>query len=117
MSGADHIPSSVLSQQLSEQIQGRRVRTAVFTTFTFDPGFFEINILPLLFDQTFSQSDTGRRLQLEDALITLNDLTVYYDRRGLAPDSDSSQLTYNRIDVRRKGVFHPKMILLLNQRF
>ena len=113
MSGADHIPSSVLSQQLSEQIQGRRVRTAVFTTFTFDPGFFEINILPLLFDQTFSQSDTGRLLQLEDALLSLNDLTVYYDRHGLAPDSDSSQLTYNRIDVRRKGVFHPKVILLL----
>ena len=48
------IPLKVLTEQVAEAIAGRRVRSAVFTTFSFDPGFFEINILPVLFDQPFS---------------------------------------------------------------
>ncbi len=31
----------VLSQALAEKIEGRKVKVALFTTFTFDPGFFE----------------------------------------------------------------------------
>ncbi len=52
-----NIPAAVLSQQLSEVIGDRRVRAGVFTTFTFDPGFFELNVRPILFDQPFSQVD------------------------------------------------------------
>ncbi len=44
------LPTAVLSQVLAEAIEGRQVRAAVFTTFSFDPGFFELNVLPLLFD-------------------------------------------------------------------
>ena len=49
------IPMEVLGDALVAAIDGRRVRTAVFTTFTFDPGFFELHVLPLLFDRPFSQ--------------------------------------------------------------
>ena len=66
MSRRDAIPTAVLSQRLSEVIGGRRVRAAVFTTFSFDPGFFELHLLPLLFDQPFSQVDKVRRIQLEE---------------------------------------------------
>ena len=48
---SNHIPQEVLSQQLGEKLDGRRVRTAVFTTYTFDPGFFEAHILPILFEK------------------------------------------------------------------
>ena len=62
------VPLKALTEQVAEAIDGRRVRAAVFTTFSFDPGFFELNVLPVLFDQPFSQPDKVRRLQLEDAL-------------------------------------------------
>ena len=108
------IPLKVLTEQVAEAINGRRVRSAVFTTFSFDPGFFELNILPVLFDQPFSQPDKVRRLQLEDALRTVDHLAVYYDRRALSQDGEPAQLDYRRLDVsRRTGYFHPKVILLL----
>lgn len=109
-----NVPTAVLSQQLSEAIGDRRVRAGVFTTFTFDPGFFELHVLPILFTQPFSQVDEVRRIQLEDAMRTIEHLAVYYDRGALAQDAEAAQLDYRRIDVRRAtGCFHPKVILLL----
>ena len=61
-------PAAVLSDALVEAIAGRTVRAAVFATFSFDPGFFEEHVLPLLFDRTFSQVRKVRLLQLEEAL-------------------------------------------------
>lgn len=111
---SDWIPRSVLSDSLGEILKGRRVRTAVFTTFSFDPAFFEQNVLPLLFDQPFSQADKVRQIQLEDALRDLDHLAVYYDRHALAQDAEPARLDVRRIDVRRAtGAFHPKVVLLL----
>ena len=109
------IPMEVLSRQLGDAIAGRRVRAGVFTAFTFDPAFFELQLLPLLFpESSFSQPDKVRRAQLDDALRTVEHLAVYYDRQALAQDSEPAQLDYRRIDVgRRTGCFHPKVVLLL----
>ena len=109
-----HIPQEVLGQQFGEKLDGRRVRTAVFTTYTFDPGFFEAHILPILFDKPFHQAEKVRRIQMEDAMRTLDDIAVYYDRTALSQDAQPAQLDFRRIDVRRAtGAFHPKLILLL----
>ncbi|MBI5764268.1 MAG: hypothetical protein HZA51_12170 [Planctomycetes bacterium] len=111
---SESIPQSALSEALQRHIKGRRVRVAVFTTFTFDPAFFELHVLPCLFDRPFSQVEKVRRIQLEDALRTLEEAAVYYDRTALAQDAQPAQLDFRRIDVRRKtGVFHPKLALLL----
>ena len=109
------IPMEVLSRQLGDAIEGRRLRAGVFTTFSFNPAFFELQVLPLLFpDYAFSQPDKVRRAQLDDALRTVESLAVYYDRQALAQDSEPAQLDYRRIDVgRRTGCFHPKVLLLL----
>lgn len=107
-------PTAVLSDALAEAIAGRRVRCAVFTTYSFDPGFFEENVLPLLFDRPFSQVPKVRAIQLEDALRTIDAVSVYYDRSALAQDASAARLDVRRIDVRRAtGVFHPKVVLLL----
>ena len=105
----------VLSRRLGDAIDGRRLRAGVFTTFSFDPAFFELHVLPLLFpDYSFSQPNKVRRAQLDDALRTVEPLAVYYDRQALAQDSEPAQLGYRRIDVgRRTGRFHPKVLLLL----
>jgi len=109
-----HIPQGVLSQQLGDAIDGRRVRTAVFTTYTFDPGFFETHILSVLFDKPFHQVEKVRRIQMEEAIRSLDDIAVYYDRTALSQDAQPAYLDFRRIDVRlATGAFHPKLILLL----
>ena len=107
------IPQEVLGDKLGEVRAGRRVRAAVFTTFSFDPGFFELHILPLLFDQV-SQIEKVKRIQLED-LLQSTEVAVYYDRTALAQNALPAQTNFRRIDVRRhgKGVFHPKLLLML----
>lgn len=110
-----NIPAGVLAEELAEAIDGRRVVAAVFTTFCFDPAFFELHILPLLFDRSFHQVDKVKLLQLDDALRDLEDLAVYYDRSALSQDALPARLDVRRIDVARpgKGVFHPKVVLVL----
>ena len=114
MSDSARWPEAVLSRRLAEAVRGRRLRSAVFTTFNFDPGFFELQVLPLLFPQSFSQVDKVRLLQLEDALRDVDHMAVYYDRGALSQDAEPARLDYRRIDVRRvRGVFHPKLAFLL----
>ena len=109
------VPQSVLSEQLSEVLGDLTVETAVFTTFNFDPGFFEVHILPLLFpNQKFSEAEKVRLIQLEDCVRSTRNLAVYYDANALAHDGDTPKLGYARIGVHWKhGVFHPKLIFLL----
>ena len=114
MTDSVQLPEAVLSHRLAEAVHGRRLRSAVFTTFSFDPGFFELQVLPLLFSQSFSQVDKVRLLQLEDAMRHVEHLAVYYDRSALSQDAEPARLDYRRIDVNRPtGVFHPKLVFLL----
>jgi hypothetical protein len=115
MAGA--IPTSVLSEALINAIDGRVVKTAVFTTFAFEPGFFEEEILPVLFDQSFSHITEIRKVQLEEKLRHLEQVAVYYDRQALVTGTTSANLDFARIAVSRRGCFHPKMIFLLCEAF
>lgn len=105
---------AVLSEAIQGTINGRRVRAAVLLTFKFDPGFFEEEVLPVLFDIPASQSPTVRLLQLEDALkMSGARLAVYYDPRGIMGDR-SARLDARRIPIRhRTGYFHPKNLFAL----
>jgi hypothetical protein len=108
------IPQAILSDELQQAIKGRPVKVAVFLTFQFDPGLFEEEILPVLFNQTFSHVPKIRLLQLEEALRGINHLAVYYDRAGLAADAKPARLDYRRVGLSRSsGCFHPKNIFLL----
>ncbi|HEY0405119.1 MAG TPA: hypothetical protein VGC89_05295, partial [Pyrinomonadaceae bacterium] len=110
----ESVPTRVLSDALQEAVRGRRVRAAVFTTFAFDPGFFEEEVLPLLFEQSFSHVPRLRLVQLEEALRDIEHIAVYYDRQGLTAGASPATLDLRRIPLsRRTGYFHPKIILLL----
>ena len=111
-------PGRVLSDEISGAIRGRRVVAAVFTTYTFDPAFFELEILPLLFESRirggFSHIEKVRRVQLEECLRDTAEIEVFYDRGGLVGNAGAASLDFRRIDVGRKtGVFHPKLVLVL----
>jgi hypothetical protein len=91
------------------------VKSALFATFEFQPEFFELNVLPCLFaDGAWSQMPNVKRQQVGDALRGLNEVAVFFDRRGLKPGAGSARLDYERVALTRPyGVFHAKNILLL----
>jgi hypothetical protein len=111
------IPHAVLSDKFQELMSGRRLKAAVFLTFTFEPDFFEQEILPSVMpDMPRSQVTAIRLLQLEDALKGIEHLAVYYDRAGLIAGAESAKLDVRRIPTHhRTGCFHPKNVFLLTE--
>jgi len=110
------IPSAVLSDRFKEIIGARRLVSAVFLTFKFDPAFFEQEIVPVLLDVPLSHAPAIRLVQLEDMLRDApGGIAVYYDANGLvASDEGSAKLDIRRIPVRlRTGIFHAKNAFLL----
>lgn len=105
---------AVLGEALQKAVAGRTVRAALFTTFTFEPGFFELNILPNLFDRPFHQVEKIRRVQLEEAVQSTQAVAVYYDAAGISGDTTPAHLDVARIALRRRtGCFHPKLVMIL----
>src|SRR5688572_3125556 len=89
----------------------------LFLTFQFDPGFFELEVLPALLDVPVSHAEVPRLLQLEAALRDLPyGVTVIYDLAGLCVSDQSPRLDIRRIPARvRTGIFHPKNVLVLTE--
>lgn len=107
------IPQAVLSEHFQDRLKGRRLLSAVFTTFRFEPAFFETEVLPVFLDLPFSQATAIKLVQLEEALITRR-IAVYYDRNGLVDGGGSAKLDVRRIPVRHPtGIFHPKNVFAL----
>jgi len=109
------IPHEVLSEHFQRLMEGRTLKTGVFLTFRFDPGFFEQEVLPVFLDVSLSHEPAVRLIQLEDAMRERVDhLAVYYDPRGVEAGSASAKLDVRRIPVSwPTGFFHPKNVLLL----
>src|SRR5487761_59834 len=109
------IPRAVLSEHLQETMRGRRLVSAVFLTYRFDPGFFEQEILPVLLDVPLSHAIPIRLLQLEDALRSLpGQIAVYFDVNGIRTATSSAKLDVRRIPIHHHtGIFHPKNLFLL----
>ncbi|MGK4008497.1 hypothetical protein WMF31_38160 [Sorangium sp. So ce1036] len=110
------IPRAVLSHHFGDRMNGRRLVSAVFLTFRFDPGFFEQEVLPVFLDVPLSHATAIRLVQLEDALRSLpGPIAVYYDVNGLQQsDAGGAKLDVRRIPVQhRTGIFHPKNVFAL----
>lgn len=110
------VPTSVLSEHFEHLLSGRRLVAAVFTTFRFEPSFFEQEILPVFFDIPASHIPGIRLAQLEVALRDVEGgIAVYYDHNGIDPsDGGGARLDIARLPIRhQRGVFHPKLAFLL----
>ena len=112
---AENIEQAELSKRYQEQLVGQRLRTALFTTFSFDPGFFEQEVLRIFFDIEVSHSRELRLVKLDDALRELTARpAVYYDARALTySDVGSARLDIERHPMRLNGCFHPKIVCAL----
>lgn len=114
----DRSPSKTITEAIIDAIDGRRVIAAIFTTFEFDPAFFEQEIVSTLVDLSLSHSPRVRLAQLEESLRAMpSRIAVFYDRRGLISGETGSR----RLDIDCQciggdgGLFHPKLALLLVQ--
>ena len=74
--------TEVISNHLSELLDNRDVLAAVFTTFTFEPEFFELEVIPLLLsgDLEFSSDERVKQFQVREALrLAELPIEVFYD--------------------------------------
>ena len=93
--------TQVLSECFRNEMSGRRLKTGVFLTYEFDPGFFEQEVLPIFLDGASSHEPRVRVLQLEEALSAqVDDVAVYYDPRALIAERQGAHLAERRIPVR-----------------
>ena len=116
---SDAFERYALGEALREKLGGRKVLAALFTTYSFDPGFFELHVLPLLFARGFSKEDTVRMVQLDEELHS-TPVAVYYDRGAVNAGRGGGSLGLQSFGIRRatatgatKGCFHPKLCLAL----
>jgi hypothetical protein len=109
------IPRAVLSEHFQERMKGRRLVSAIFTTFRFEPGFFETEVLPVFLDIPLSHAPVIKLVQLEEAIKSLKGtIAVYYDRHGIVAEGGAAKLDVRRIPIRHKiGIFHPKNVIAL----
>ena len=73
---------AVVTERLLELIAERDVRAALFTTYTFDPDFFELEVVPLLLNQisAYSEDDRVKRFMVRENLRDAGlPIDVYYD--------------------------------------
>jgi len=109
-----------MSEQLSSQINNRKVLAGVFTTFTFEPDFFELDLIPLLLGGgiPYSSDDRLKTFQVREALRESGlELEVFYDLPVFRQSAQTSpSMEYLCHGVKHNGgVFHAKNIYLLVQ--
>lgn len=110
--------SAVVSQNLLDRICDRRVIAAVFTTFTFEPEFFELEVIPLLLKQQLAYSIDERVKQLmvrEHLRESALPIDVYYDLPMYRESGSASpEMEYGCHGVLHPiGAFHGKVCMIL----
>jgi len=114
--------NAVISDRLLDLIKGRKVQAALFTTYTFEPEFFELEVIPLLLKQDAAYSTDERvkqfmvRENLREAALPID---VFYDLPMYRENGSSSpQMEYlcHGVNLGNRA-FHGKvkMILLNDQ--
>ena len=108
--------TNTITDFIKDEIQGKEVLTAVFTSFTFEPEFFETEIITTLFqsEKYYSQHPTIKRFQVKNELEKSKiDIEVFYDKNVFNSD-EVPQMEYAHHAINHPdGAFHPKIMLVL----
>ena len=109
----------VISKRLEEQVGEREILAAVFTTYVFDPLFFELEVISLLLDNkhpSYVNDSLVKQYLVRDELRKSGmPIEVFYDAPMFAKEQlNSPQMDYlfHGVDLRGPA-FHPKLIFLL----
>lgn len=109
---------SVVSDQLTRLIGGQPVIAGVFTTYTFEPDFFELDIIPLILKpgNPFSTDERVKTFQVREALRESGlELEVFFDLpifRQAAERSPAMEYRCHGVQ-NSNSAFHAKSIYLL----
>ena len=110
--------AAVISDRLKELLDNCEVKAAVFTTYTFEPEFFELEVIPLLLpgNTPFSSDSRVKQFQVREALReSAIKLEVFYDLRIFRKEgSTSPAMEYLFQGIHRgSDAFHAKLALVL----
>lgn len=112
--------SYILKERVKSLVNGRKVISALFYTFNFDPKFFENYVMPLLVpEMEFTNNNIAnniiwRRLYKDNKVPSI---TIYFDQD--AKGDNGPMLDYKLVPVnmpmvgKNKGNFHPKHSFIL----
>lgn len=110
--------TAVISERLLELISERTVKAALFTTYTFEPDFFELEVIPLLLDQNigYSQDERVKRFMVRENLREAElPIDVYYDSLMFRRSGDCSpEMEYlcHGVNLGNRA-FHAKVNMIL----
>lgn len=119
--------NAVISDKLTELLKNRKVKAAVFTTYTFEIDFFELEVVPLLLnnDTTYSTDERVKivqvHLELQKAKAqTPMPLEVFYDEKLfrnqalVRTEQQSPRMEYlcHGVDL-GNSAFHSKVAFIL----
>jgi len=107
-----------ISQYTEDILNSRSVRAAVFTTYTFDPGFFEQDVIPLLLpeNRSFSIDERVKQFQVRESLREAElPIDIFYDHNIFRISGESSpSMEYGCHGVSEGNrAFHAKLAFLL----
>ena len=103
----------ILGEKLKEEINGRRIKAALFHSFNFDPDFFENYLLPLFLpDIPFGDNKIQNTILWKKYQNELPPVTVYCDFHAKAQKGIHLDYTVRTVDIKKvngvKACFHPK---------
>jgi len=110
--------TQVVSDHLKDLLNDCEVKAAVFTTYMFDPEFFELEVIPLLLpgNTAFSSDARVKQFQVREALRESRlDLEVFYDLpifRREGSSSPSMEYLFHGVH-RGNNAFHAKVAMIL----
>lgn len=112
----DSIKKQTVSNVLKEGIAGRKVMDAVFTSFTLEVNFFELEVIPELLSDTyqFSLTESMKRYELDHiwSKSPIN-VDVFYDKYAFNFEHPPLlECNYIPVSIPPKA-FHPKITVLL----
>lgn len=111
---------AVVTERLLELIAEREVRAALFTTYTFEPDFFELEVVPLLLNQNsaYSEDDRVKRFMVRENLREADlPIDVYYDSpmfRKIGDRSPDMEYLCHGVNLGNRA-FHGKVNMILVQ--
>ncbi len=112
---------AVISEGFLELIAGREVCAALFTTYAFEPDFFELEVIPLLLNRNtaYSVDDRVKRFMVREELREAEiPIDVFYDAsifREIGDHSPQMEYLCNGVDLGNRA-FHAKLIMILLQK-
>jgi len=108
--------NNTITEYLTNELQNEIVTHAIFTTYNFEPDFFETEVIPLLFKEQryYSNHPSIKRFQVQQELIKSKiNIALFYDK-NIFSSNETPQMEYIHQAVNHpNGAFHPKIIFIL----